>query len=104
MIVTCLELSTSHLDKDTMRRLETSTSQERLASGWPAMSVANYEYGVFLTVPDLANAWVVTQLGVLGEQYPNLADALTLAQSLGVTLIRFDADAPTNDNLSTFDW
>lgn len=98
MIATYLDLSTSHVSRKTMELLETMTSRDRLGSGWPAMTVANYEYGCFITVPG-------TDADESMQALPDdLCTLLTHARRLAVSLVRLDADGDVTYQLPIYDW
>lgn len=88
-----LDLSTGHLTKETMDNLSYDTGRH----GWPAMSIASYAYGAFVTVPDFKEA-----------DCSNLPDDLRAvlrhAYDEGCELVRFDADGEERDDLPTFEW
>lgn len=88
-----LDLSTGHLTKVTMDSLSYGTGRQ----GWPAMTIASYTYGVFVSVPDFG-----TQdcSGLPAD----LVKVLRLAAELGCELVRFDADGDVHIFLPTFDW
>lgn len=100
MIHTYLDLSTDHLAQETMRQLNELTAGDRLQLGWPAMTVAPYEYGAFVTVPDPNHV----PLAQYGNTPTDLAAVLHYAQRLGIHLLRFDSDGDEIDNLPTHDW
>lgn len=100
MIVTCLEITTAHLRFESMRVLTELSAEQRMGNGWPAMTVANYQHGVFVTVPE-KNADTIDQLENLPD---DLGDVLDHARSHGVTLVRFDSDAPQLADLPYYDW
>lgn len=95
MIHSYLDVSTEHITRGTMAKLESGSSH---LYGWPAMSIANYEYGCFVTVP----------LDTEPEQWealpPDLAKVLDYARKLGAILVRFDAEGEPAHKLPTYDW
>jgi hypothetical protein len=101
MLFTYLDLSTGHLSRVTMDALERIDADHNVRSGnygWPAMTVAAYEHGCFVTVPTDAEQ----------EQWDalptDLLSAITHARKLGAAVIRFDSDGETIDGLLVHDW
>jgi hypothetical protein len=101
-----LDLSTAHLTPGTRERLNfygddpgrsVDGLRLRLAnSGWPAMSIAPYEHGWFVTVPDKKEQ----DLSGLPE---DLAAVMHYAQVAGAYVVRFDSDGHTVDDLSVYE-
>lgn len=100
MIVTCLELSTAHLTRSTMRLLTEFSDEQRMGNGWPAMTVANYKHGAFVTVPEKSDLTI--------EHLDNLPSDLECvlghARNYGATLVRFDSDGADCPDLETYIW
>ncbi len=91
-----LDLSIDHLTTDTRVELHISTANERMARGWPALTIAPYGYGYFITVPDVMAPGVSEQMYNLP---PDLAFLLTHAASEECELIRFDTDGYVDGDL-----
>lgn len=89
MIQTYLELSTGHVTEDEMEAIDHCV-------GDALPIVATDRYGAFLYVPDDDGEEIVP--------YPALRAVVELARSLGVRLIRLDADGPEFPGLKTYDW
>lgn len=89
MIHTYLDLSTGHVTKDEMDAIDHSV-------GDALPVVATYKFGAFLHVPD-------DDCEDLAP-YPAVRAVVELARSLGVTLVRLDADGPEVPGLKTYDW
>ena len=86
MIQNYLDISTAHLTADTM-----ITNKPHL------FLVADYEEGAFYWVPPYDfDDWASCP--------DDLRTVLHFARSVGVTLVRVDADAPTTDHLPKYDW
>lgn len=100
-IKTYLDLSTAHLRQATVDQLQAVGDHKRHDSpggqpiNWPAMSVASYEYGVFISVPDLGED--------LSQMPTDLEQVLCYAQRIGLHLIRFDRDGLFDPELPTYD-
>lgn len=92
MIETYLDLVTNHLSRDTMYLLE----QGVITPHWPAMTIAPYEFGAFISVPP--------KDADMSHVPPDLHDAIRHAQNEGATVIRFDADGAEAAELSLYDW
>lgn len=112
-VLTYVDLSTAHVSRATMALLDfiggrndaVADSGRRLhEAGWPAMTVAPYECGVFISVPNADCA----ELGVAEAEARFLPLELTLilayARRLGATLVCLDADAERVEGLQLFDW
>lgn len=95
-----LDLSTNHTTQATAALLAAISSEERCHRNWPAMTVAPYEYGCFVTVPDL----VETPEERFMTLPQDLALVLLHARGLGCTVVRFDSCADVIEALPTHDW
>lgn len=84
-----LDISTGHLTPDTRNLLERFGASDRFDIGWPALIVAPYEYGFFVTVPDYSTPEVAEQCKNLPK---DLDDVLCHAYKAGAHLVRLDAD------------
>lgn len=100
MIVACLDLSTAHLERGTMRMLTELNADQRMGNGWPAMTVANYQHGVFVSVPE-RTAETKEQLENVP---PDLGFVLGHAQNYGIALLRFDSDGDELPDLDVYHW
>lgn len=89
---TYLDLSTGHLQQHTLDKL---TQIDGKRQGWPAMTIATYREGVFVSVPDF-NLVSSEQMRALPA---DLASMLLQAASEGAQLIRFDADGYVDGDL-----
>lgn len=98
MIYTYLELSTGHLTDDTRTQLElTADNPIRIRdTDWPAMSIATYDHGFFVTVPDEKEQ----DLSGLPD---DLAGVMRHAQRAGVSLVRFDSDGDALHSLPFYE-
>ena len=84
-----LDLSTGHLTQTTVQELKCD-----IFSG---ITVANYDYGVFVSVPG-------TSGDIDGLTVPEeLKSVLRFARSEGCDVVRFDADGDTEAGLPRFD-
>lgn len=93
---TYLDLSTGHLSRDTRNFLEKEhNSATRGAMGWPAMTIAAYEYGWFITVPDFK----LVSEAQMDSMPHDLGTCLLLASAEGAELLRFDADGYIDGDL-----
>jgi hypothetical protein len=90
-----LDLSTCHVQQSTMAWLEDAKP------GF--MSIANYDYGAFVTVPPTPDE-LAEDFGHYDEMPEDLATVLMRAQEMGCYLVRLDADGPTLEGLPTYDW
>lgn len=85
-----LDLSTGHVSKETMTGLSNSSCT--------GITIANYDYGVFVSVPG-------EDEGIDELECPeDLKVVLRFAKAEGCHLVRFDSDAGTVPNLPSFDW
>lgn len=102
MIYTYLELSTGHLTRETLDALEAANDKPAwmVREDWPAMTIANYAYGVFITVPNLSDIDVAGQVKTLPYE---LAGCLAHAHAKGIHLLRFDSEGDEIDGLPVFD-
>ncbi len=109
MIYTHLDLSTSHVTLETMKQLSHlgvagdcatgDCSDARIqAAGWPAMTIAAYDRGCFVSVPSF---FTDEQRDAVPE---DLRYVFRHAQAYGATLIRLDSDGATLEALPTYDW
>lgn len=95
---TYIDMSTSHVSAGTMLLLEHGIKPV----GWPAMTIAPYEYGVFVTVPPRPDddegeeAWL--------DLPSDLAAVLLFARAQDAYVVRLDADGDQVDGLDVFDW
>lgn len=95
-----LDLVTNHLTRWTMNSLELLSSSDRNECGWPAMTVAPYDYGVFVTVPDFDHVLDTA----LVEVPDDLLQVLEFAASKGCELVRFDASSDQIEDLPVYEW
>lgn len=95
-----LDLSTNHTTQATSDLLAVISSADRCKLEWPAMTVAPYEYGCFVTVPDL----VETPNERLMTLPQDLALVLMHARAQGCTVVRFDSGADVIEGLPFHDW
>ena len=85
-----LDLSTGHLTQTTVQELNCD-----IFSG---ITVANYDYGVFVSVPG-------TSADIDKLTAPeDLKHVLRFAREVGCDVVRFDADGDTEAALPSFDW
>jgi hypothetical protein len=101
MILQYLDLSTGHVKQETMHTLQKLATPYWFDSSWPAMTIAGYDCGVFVTVPPLNEPDVAKQAENLP---PELANVLWGAFRVGAALIRFDADGEIDPTLPYFEW
>ncbi len=92
-----LDLSTAHLSRDTRNLLDRYDGVNNWqALGWPAITLASYEYGWFVTVPPVELPDVAYQM----ESMPaDLRCCLLEASVQGCDLVRFDADGHIDGDL-----
>ena len=95
-----LDLSTAHTTQATSQLLAEISTEERCHRNWPAMTVAPYEYGCFVTVPDLAE----TPNERLMTLPQDLALVLIHARGQGCTVVRFDSGADVIDGIPFHNW
>jgi hypothetical protein len=104
MIYTYLDLSTGHLSVETRSLLdglaELPPSYGTLANAWPAMTIAAYTYGYFVTVPALNIVEVRQQAEILPA---DLRACLEHAHTQGIHLLRFDEGGDALHCLEVFD-
>lgn len=103
MILTYLDLSTGHLTEATRDLIDTCVERQRSDLGgpgladWPAMTVAGYTYGWFMTVPYEFDPHEWRALP------QDLATVLSYARRHNVPLVRFDSDADTVADLPLYE-
>jgi hypothetical protein len=104
-IHTYVDISTGHVSRATMELLSSAGAIDNPCRehGWPAMTIAPYEYGVFITVPNLDDPECCSQ------QQRNalpleLELILTYALRHGAQVVRLDADGDVIEGLQLFDW
>jgi hypothetical protein len=85
-----LDLATCHLTEETMQGLDNGSCC--------GITIANYEYGVFVSVPGEVS--VIDALDCPAD----LRVALRYARAEGCDVIRFDSDAEIDPALQHFDW
>jgi len=91
----CLSLSPHHLLPATLVELaDAATTAPEKRVGWPAMTIAPYPSGVFLTVPEHGSSLEALPI--------DLARLLSTAQARGVVMIRLDAEADIDDALPAY--
>ncbi len=90
-----LDLSTCHVQQSTMDWLQEAKP------GF--MSIANYDYGAFVTVPPTPDE-LAEDFGHYDEMPEDLATVLMRAQEMGCYLVRLDADGPTLEGLPVYNW
>ncbi|MDR9836718.1 MULTISPECIES: hypothetical protein [Herbaspirillum] len=86
-----LDISTAHISQATMNFLE-----GRAGSNAIGQTVAAYEYGVFVSVPDLAD--------VKNDVPEDLRQVFNYARKRKCSVVRFDTDGDGHRDLPTFDW
>lgn len=102
MILTYLDLSTGHLTDATRMLLDDYADHQRAphssvgVNGWPAMTVAAYGLGFFVTVPD------AKEQDLSGLPY-DLVAVMRHAQRTRVPLLRFDSDGDTVGDLPRYE-
>lgn len=89
-----LDLSTGHLKQETMRWLSQADPTRSNCAG---MTIAAYEYGAFVSVPE------EDRIGAI-DCPEDLKVVLRYARKKGLGVIRFDADAEVLADLIHFDW
>lgn len=98
MIATYLDLSTGHLRRETMDYLSNYDQGTCCALGWPAMSIAPYMHGCFVTVP---GEMTDEQMDALPS---DLEEVLSYARSKQASVVRFDSDGDEIDDLHIYGW
>lgn len=98
MIAKYLDLSTCYLRKETMSTLSSAPHGLNQRLGWPAMTIAPYWRGAFVTVP---SEMTDDQLNALPS---DLEEVLSYARLQDAALVRFDADGDDHLDLPTYDW
>lgn len=84
----CLDVSTDHVKPTTIEWLSNLTGERALG-----FSVAEYEYGLFITVPE-STSHLPEELQVI----------VLKAQANNCAIILLDADGCVYEDLETFDW
>ena len=103
-----LVLSTAHLSKEEAERLD-RVFPERLVKEYEVIARAERKLKTFLSF-QTDYGWLVYarydegMQAEMADEMPVLAEVLRFAQGLGVTWVRFDADASTVAGLDVFDW
>lgn len=94
-----LDLSTGNLRQSTVELLGTVAPRSSMELGWPAMTIANYEEGAFISVPPEISAEEAAALP------PDLVQVLTYAREHNAVVVRIDCDGgDSNADLPTYDW
>ena len=89
-----LDVSTGHLSVATRNMLERFDASDRMSVGWPAMTIAAYPHGWFVTVPPFGVPDIAEQCKALPQ---DLYDVLCHAYKGGAELVRFDTDGEQID-------
>lgn len=99
-----LDLCTNALSRPTTLMLEAYATSNR--PDWPALTVANYEYGAFITVPpsDMDESGNRTDFTEWDYMPDDLVAVLRYATEKGATVIRFDRDTEECEDLPSYDW
>src|SRR5262245_14916205 len=92
MVHTYLDISTGHVGKAEMDAIQLD------AEGPPV--TANYEHGSFLYVVEADPI----EDAMRRETYPGVQAILEFSRTLGVSIIRLDADAAVFAALKVYDW
>lgn len=98
-----LDLCTNHVTQGTMDLLSTANKTRNdlaIWLGWPAMTIAPYEYGCFVTVPDFDNV----EPDKLNALPVDLAAVLRYAFDGGCYVVRFDSSGDHIIGLKYYDW
>jgi len=102
MLLTYLDLATSHLTIETVITLRdfadptTKRASALSAAKWPAMTIADYDDGLMISVPSTSVDMSAVPV--------DLCAVLAFAQVQNATLIRFDSAGPEVGELQTYDW
>lgn len=100
-IHTYLDLSTGHVSHATMKWIEIAgLGFAADTEGWPPMTIATYEHGCFITVPDLERL----DAGNMETLPRDLANVLIYAFAHGARLVRLDSDGDRIETLPYYDW
>lgn len=97
MLFTYLDLSTGHLMRSTIEHLEVLAQPDQFDSSWPAMTIASYPNGFFVTVPTIAEPEQIAALPV------DLVAVIAHARQRGAALLRFDSDGEQVDGLPFYE-
>jgi hypothetical protein len=92
-----LDLSTGHVMQATMDLLSNGGLDLCREQGWPAMTIAPYPFGCFVTVPNMTQE-------AIDALPPDLCEVFEYAFNLAVRLVRFDSDGDQIDELQHYDW
>ena len=84
-------LSTVHLRKETVKKLEGPDAQ------WTSY---DYEEGMFVYIPQELDEFAA-EIRAVGEE---LFELMRSAYGLGVKYIQFDCDGPTHEELPEYEW
>lgn len=102
MLLTYLDLATSHLTIETVMTLRdfadpvTKRVSALSAAKWPAMTIADYDEGLLISVPSTTADISAVPL--------DLVAVLNFAQVLNATMIRFDSTGPEVRELQQYEW
>lgn len=101
-MLTYLDLSTCHVQEETMREIERmQDAGKRLALHWPAMTIASYDYGAFLTVPEFEDEDEKRHI----QKLPfDLQAVFDYANLLGATVVRLNSDSDVIKGLPVYHW
>jgi hypothetical protein len=99
MIIPTIELSSGHLSRDTVDLLE-GLPLDILCGvkGWPAMQIAPYIFGWFITTPEAQYLQSPTNLP------EDLWRVLNFASIQGADIIRLDSEGRIENSLPHYDW
>lgn len=92
-----LDICTCYVTPAALDLLIMLDCRQRLARGWPAMTVAEYDYGVFLTVP---NELTESQAAAMPA---SLVELLETARRHGAELVRLDSSGDAWPDLPEYD-
>jgi hypothetical protein len=87
MIEQHLYISTGHITPETLILVDTSSFESRVESGWPNMTVAPYDCGTFVTVPDEITSRQEQSIPA------DLLGVLNFARAQGASVVRLDQSA-----------
>ena len=94
-----VDVSTRHISREDDERLH-ELALEEVHGGIAPTTIAEYQYGFFVGVPEEIDGEFERQMGVSDA----LIDLMRRCSAEGVQVIRIDRDGARHPGLPTFDW
>ena len=97
-----LDISPVHISESTSVLLEKAAEGNTLDCKWPAMTIAGYAYGFFITIP--ADMTSTENVELLKNMPPDIVEVLKYTNTNEHTLVRLDADGEPIEDLPSYHW